>query len=270
MRGHIIALTGRKLLVGYVQAGGYGFRLTVCSHVEVAAGNIYYCEDYSWKYYVFKDRLEAGSLLASFISQVVGGFEGYIVGLAAGGVPVAYAVSEALKLPFDVVVVKKITYPWTSEAGFGAVAVDGTLKYDVGAARSIGYTVRDVEGKARQVREYVINRTLKLRGSIDYGNVRGEKVILVDDGIATGHTIIVASIFLRNAGATNITIATPTSSIDGALAAAREAEKLLILNLRTGPFYAVADAYVEWHDVTEEEALEYIVKARKHFKPQAM
>ncbi|MDM7275334.1 MAG: phosphoribosyltransferase family protein [Thermoprotei archaeon] len=244
--------------------------MTVCSDVGVAAGNIYYCEDYSWKYYVFKDRLEAGLLLASFIKQVIGDFEGYIIGLAAGGVPVAYAVSEALKLPLDVIVVKKITYPWTSEAGFGAVALDGTLKYDVEAARSIGYTAGDVEERARQVREYVVNRTIKLRGSTNYENIRGEKVILVDDGIATGYTIIAASTFLRNIGAASVTIATPTSSIDGALTAAREAERLLVLNMRTGPFYAVAEAYIEWHDVTEEEALEYIAKTRKHFKPQAM
>ncbi|MFN4046155.1 MAG: phosphoribosyltransferase, partial [Acidilobaceae archaeon] len=215
--------------------------MTACSDVEVAAGNIYYCEDYSWRYGVFKDRLEAGLLLASFIKQVIGGFEGYIVGLAAGGVPVAYAVSEALRLPLDVVVVKKITYPWTTEAGFGAVAVDGTLEYDVEAARSIGYTAGDVKVRAQQVMEHVIGRTLRLRGSTDYGNLRGERVILVDDGIATGYTIIVASKFLRNIGAASLTIATPTSSIDGALAAAREAERLLVLNMRTGPFYAVAD-----------------------------
>jgi len=235
----------------------------VCSTVEVAVGNMYYCEDYSWRYNVFRDRVEAGVILAGFIEQVVGGIFDVVVGLVAGGVPVAYAVSERLGAPMDVVVVKKITYPWTTEAGFGAVAPDGVYDFDRSAARNAGFDLDDVERMARRVHEYVVARTLKLRASLDYSNIKGGRIILVDDGIATGYTMVVALRFLRRAGALEVVVATPTASLDGALMVAREADKLLVLNLRTGPFYAVADAYREWHDVTDEEAKQYIEKARR-------
>ena len=70
--------------------------------------------------------------------------------------------------------------------------------------------------------------------------------------------MIVAVKFLRRVGVKEVVVATPTASIDGALITSKEADKLLVLNLRTGPFYAVADAYIEWHDVSDEEAVQYI------------
>jgi predicted phosphoribosyltransferase len=244
----------------------------VCSEVEIASGNIYYCEDYSWRYHVFHDRVEAGVLLAKFIAQVASEPFDMVVGLVAGGVPVSYSVSKELGVPMDVVVVKKITYPWTTEAGFGAVAPDGLYEFNREAARHAGFSLGDVEREAGRVHQYVISRTLKLRDSLDYSNVKGRKVILVDDGIATGYTMIVAIKFLRRAGAPEVTVATPTASLDGALAVSKEAYKLLVLNLRTGPFYAVADAYREWHDVSDEEAKQYIEKAKEGthntYKPQ--
>lgn len=240
----------------------------VCSDIEVALGNMYYCEDYSWRYYVFKDRVEAGVLLARFLSQVLGDPGDIVVGLAAGGIPVAYALSGELGLPLDVLVVKKITYPWTTEAGYGAVAPDGLFDFNEEAARSIGLGRDDVEREASRVYEYVVTRTIKLRGSLDYGNMAGKRVVLVDDGIATGYTMVVAIRFLKRVKASKVTVATPTASLDGAIMVAREADKLLVLNLRTGPFYAVADAYREWHDVSDEEALEYLSKTREHLKPQ--
>jgi len=239
-----------------------------CSSVEVALGNTYYCEDYSWRYNVFRDRVEAGGVLARFISQVLGAPGDAVVGLAAGGVPVAYAVSRELGLPLDVVVVKKITYPWTTEAGYGAVAPDGLYEFDREAAMRLGYGREVVEREASRVYEYVVSRTLKLRGSLDYSWLAGRSVILVDDGIATGYTMVVAARFIKRVGAREVVVATPTSSIDGAIMVAREVDKLLVLNLRGGPFYAVADAYIEWHDVSDEEAIEYLRMAKEHLKPQ--
>ncbi len=234
----------------------------ICSTVEVAVGNMYYCEDYSWRYNVFRDRIEAGVMLARFIDQIVGRNYDIIIGLVAGGVPVAYAISRGLGAPMDVIVVKKITYPWTTEAGFGAVAPDGAYDFDKDAARQIGLSIADVEREARRVYEYVKARTLRLRGSMDYSGVEGKRVVLVDDGIATGYTMTVALRFLKRLKAKEAIVATPTASLDGALMVSREADKLLVLNLRTGPFYAVADAYIEWHDVSDEEAEQYIRQAK--------
>jgi len=230
----------------------------MCSNLEVASGNIYYCDDYSWKYYVFRDRLDAGLLQALFTRQVIGVFDGYVLGLAAGGVPVAYVMAVELRLPLDVIVVKKITYPWTTEAGFGAVTVDGIIVYDKDAAKSIGYSDSDVLARGSNVRRYAIERTLKFRGNLSYDFLRGSNALLVDDGIATGYTMIAAIRMLRNNGVKTVIVSTPTASIDGALIVAKEADKVIVLNLRSGPFYAVADAYREWHDVSDDEVLNYL------------
>jgi len=220
--------------------------------------NVYYCHDYSWTYGVFVDRLHAGKLLARFIEQVLGPYDGVIVGLAAGGIPVAYAVALELKIPLDVVVVKKITFPWTMEAGFGAVALNGSVIYDEGMALSAGYTTREVSDLAHKIRGFVVERTLKLRGSLDYGNLAGRNIILVDDGIATGYTMAVAADFLAKKGVREVVVAAPTASTGGSLRVSEKASKVLVLNLRAGFMYAVADAYLEWHDVSDEEALKYV------------
>ncbi len=230
----------------------------ICSTVEIASGNIYYCDEYSWRYYVFQDRVEAGVLLAKFLLQVLSEFFDIVIGLVAGGVPVAYTFSKTLGKPMDILVVKKITYPWTTEAGFGAVAPDGLYEFDRNSAILAGLSLEDVERKAREVHNYIITRTLKLRGNLKYDNIEGKRVVLVDDGIATGYTTIVAVKFLKRVKAKEVIVAVPTSSIDGAITTSREASKLIVLNLRTGPFYAVADAYKEWHDVNDEEVLHYI------------
>ncbi|MEZ0290111.1 MAG: phosphoribosyltransferase family protein [Sulfolobales archaeon] len=233
-----------------------------CLEVKRFRDLIWCCENLSWRHEVFRDRVDAGTLLAGFTRRILGSFRGVVVGLAAGGIPVACSMARELGVEFDLVVIKKITFPWTTEAGFGAVALDGTLYYDARVAREIGYSSRDVERIASSVREYVINRTLRLRGDTDYSNLRGREVILVDDGIATGYTMIVAIRFLRSRGVSRVIVATPTSSLDGALRVSRENVEILILNLRDEPFYAVAEAYREWHDVEDEEALNFIKMCR--------
>ncbi|MEM1873493.1 MAG: phosphoribosyltransferase family protein [Acidilobaceae archaeon] len=235
-----------------------------CSKVSELRRGVVYCEDYSWRVEVFADRAEAGRALAGFLKQASGYFEdSLVVALAAGGVPVAFYVAEELGLDLDVVVVKKITFPWTTEAGFGAVDLDGSVELEERALPLAGYTPRELEEKIRRLVAHVRERTLKLRGSLDYSGVRDRRVILVDDGIATGYTARVAAAFLRRHGASSVTLAAPTASLEGAIIASERADETFVLNLRAGPYYAVADAYREWHDVSDEEALEYLSRRRK-------
>ncbi len=226
-------------------------------------GNIIYCNDTSWRTRVFKNRFEAGEKLALFLlDQGIGG-EGIVFGLAAGGVPVAYSVAKILGCLMDILVVKKITFPWTTEAGFGAVAINGSYDYDEFLAHAyLKYTEEQVAGLARHVHEYVVARTKRLRGKTEYDKLDGRRVVLVDDGIATGYTMIVGVRFLKKLGAASVIAAAPTASSDGARLVAREADKVVVLNLRHPP-YAVADAYEEWHDVSDEEVIDILEKAGK-------
>ncbi len=225
-------------------------------------GNVYYVEELSWSAPVFTDRREAGEILGHVLSRHLGGAH-VVFGLAAGGVPVALEVARKLGACLDVVVVKKITYPWTTEAGFGAVAVDGTVEYDESVARSLGLDGERMARRVEEVRAYVERRTRLVRGTTEYPGLEGRTVVLVDDGIATGYTMRVAARFLRRLGPSRLYLAAPTASLDGARFVSGEADAVVVLNVRAGPVFAVADAYVEWHDVSDDELVAYVDEARR-------
>ena len=236
--------------------------MSVCTSTR-REDNIIYCEDTSWKTHVFKNRFEAGEKLALYLLDQGIGREYIVFGLVAGGVPVAYSVAKTIGSPMDILVVKKITYPWTTEAGFGAVTVDGSYDYDAFAAYMyLRYSDEQVARLAKHVHEYVLARTRRLRKRVEYERLDGRRVVLVDDGIATGYTMVVGVRFLKKLGASSVIAAAPTASSDGAKLVAREADKVVVLNLRHPP-YAVADAYEEWHDVSDEEVLEILEQARR-------
>ena len=223
--------------------------------------NVYYVEELSWAAPVFTDRREAGDVLAEAVLERAGRPDA-VFGLAAGGVPVALEVAARTHSCLDVVVVKKITYPWTTEAGFGAVAPDGSYDYSPEGARLAGYTSREeVEEAARRVHDYVVRRTRLVRGTDSYPRLDGRRVVVVDDGIATGYTMLVAVRFLKRLGASRVYAAAPTASVDGARLVAGEADEVVVVNLRSGPYYAVADAYTEWHDVGDDELVAYVEEA---------
>ncbi len=244
----------------------------IVSYCEVIeSGKLIYCNDLSWREYVFRDRIDGGLGLASLIKDLDIITENTLIfGLVAGGVPVAYAASKKLNIPFDIVVVKKMLFPWTTEAGFGAVAPDGSFLYDEFIAHDyLGYSRDFVQKLALKTKEFVVNRTLRIRGSLEYGSLTGYEVILIDDGIATGYTMAVACIFLHKLGAYKIVAASPTASSDGANLVSKYANQVVVVNLRNPP-YAVADAYIEWYDLSDEDVINILNKAsneklyRKH------
>ncbi len=238
----------------------------LCEKIDRVNKKILYCRDLVDKVAVFEDRADAGIFLSSMIKEILR--DEYrdlvVVGLVAGGVPVAVALSKEIKARLDVVVVKKILYPWTTEAGFGAVAPDGKFEYDENIAHVfLGYDRSTIEKLANKVYMFVKNRTLRVRGSLDYSNIRGEKILVVDDGIATGYTMIVCVNFLRRIGAEKVYVAVPTGSLDGVVRVSKYSDLVIVANLRRGDFFAVADAYIEWHDVSDEELAELLSVSSK-------
>ncbi|AEM39767.1 phosphoribosyltransferase [Pyrolobus fumarii 1A] len=228
--------------------------------LETLQGRIFYCDDWSWRAPVFRDRWHAGEVLAGLVSMLVerGVWEkpSWVYAIPAGGVPVGLQVAKVLGARFDLIVVKKVTYPWTTEAGFGAVAPDGRPIVDASAASELGDEVvaRQAEAAWEKVRE----RLEKLRGTTRYPRLEGETVLVVDDGIAAGWTMIAAVRFLRNLAATRIYVAAPTGSLDGTSRVAEHADSVAVVNLRGGLYFAVADAYLEWRDLEDEEVVEIL------------
>jgi len=178
-----------------------------------------------------------------------------VLAIPAGGVPVGAEIARRLALPLDLAVVSKILLPWTTESGFGAVAFDGTEWINEVDLRRLALAKEDVERSAAAAREKVARRVARLRGDRPMPALADRPVILVDDGIAAGSTLRTAIAALRKLGARRIVAAVPTGHDRSADLIAGLADEVYCANLRGGGRFAVADAYEQWADVSDEEAL---------------
>ena len=203
---------------------------------------------------VFADRVDAGGVLAMLLGQYRGG-DGLVLAIPAGGVPVAVALAGALGLPVDVAVVSKVTLPWNTEVGYGAVAYDGTTRLNQSVVAQAGLSEAQIDAGIAGTAEKVRRRVRRFRGDRPWPDLAGRPVILVDDGLASGCTMFVAVEAVRASGADNVVIAVPTAHTESAQRLAGQVDALFVANLRGGWQYAVATAYQRWTDVDEEEAL---------------
>jgi predicted phosphoribosyltransferase len=203
---------------------------------------------------VFADRVDGAGVLAVMLGQYRGG-NGLVLAIPAGGVPVAVNLAEALGLPVDVAVVSKITLPWNTEVGYGAVAFDGTTRLNQSLVTQAGLTEAQIDEGVTRTAEKVRRRVQRFRGDRPWPDLAGRPVILVDDGLASGCTMFVAVEAVRAAGADHVVIAVPTAHTESAQRFAGAVEALFVANLRGGWQYAVASAYQKLTDVDEDDAL---------------
>jgi predicted phosphoribosyltransferase len=204
----------------------------------------------SWKA-VFFDRKAAGERLAGLLANYKGS-GATVVAIPAGGVPVGAQLERLLGLPMQVAPVSKVLLPWTTESGYGAVAFDGSLWLDEAAVENYRLEKEQVEKAITDARAKVERRRARFcRVPLD---VKGRTVILVDDGIAAGSTMRTAIAALRNLGAARVVVAVPTAHDRSLVALRALADDIVCANVRGGPRFAVADAYEEWHDVSDDEA----------------
>ena len=201
---------------------------------------------------VFRDRTHAGAVLADMLAPSHGS-HAIVLAIPAGGVPVAVELARRLELPLDVAVVSKLTLPWNSEAGFGALAFDGTLRLNADLVARIGLSDAEIAAARAQTEAKVARRVRQLRGDRPFPELRARTTFLVDDGLASGFTLQVAIEALRHRGADRIVVAVPTAHADSAARISSLVDALYCPNLREGRSYAVADAYEEWCDVNETE-----------------
>jgi predicted phosphoribosyltransferase len=202
---------------------------------------------------VFRDRGHAGEVVAGMVGELRGS-EATVLAVPAGGLPVAAAVASALDLLLDVAVVSKITLPWNSEVGYGAVAFDGTTRLNEALAADLGLAGDVVRRGIEKAREKVARRVAELRGGQPPLDLSGRCAVVVDDGLASGFTMVTAVEALRACGAGRLLVAVPTGSRRAVERLAPDVDDLYCANVRGGFRFAVADAYEEWRDVGEDEA----------------
>jgi len=198
---------------------------------------------------MFKDRADAGKQLAEELkNQNV--LADIVLAIPMGGIPVAFEIAKELSLPLDFVIVKKLPLPDNPESGLGAISEDGSLVFN-NLAEFYSKEVTDniIKKQGKEVEKRV--KLLRGSGKLD---LAGKNVIIVDDGLATGSTMEAAVKTCRSLNATAIVIAVPTASQSVVKRFEKLVEKVVCLDIRKN-FIAVADAYEEWHDISEKEML---------------
>lgn len=212
--------------------------------------------------HVFRDRAHAGKILAEMLAPHSDPTS-MVMAIPAGGVPVALEAAKRLKLELDLMVVSKITLPWNTEAGYGAVAFDGTVRLNHALTRRLGLTQKEIQQGIQETRDIVQRRVLQLRGSSRFPKLEDRKIFLIDDGLASGFTMIVAVEALRTAGAETIAVAVPTAHLES-LKNIETADRIFCANIRSGMSFAVAEAYQHWSDVAEKDVIALLKSAAAH------
>lgn len=202
---------------------------------------------------VFRDRAEAGRILAALVEAPSPQERALVAGIPAGGIPVAAVLAAELHLPLVAAVVSKVTLPWNSEAGYGAVAFDGSSLLNEEMVLQTGLTAPQVTEGVKRTREKVRRRHGRFSGITGKPDFSGRSVILVDDGLASGFTMRVAVAAIRGDGAARIVVAVPTGHGHAVRTVESTVEAVYCANVREGMWYAVADAYRHWSDVDEDE-----------------
>jgi len=200
--------------------------------------------------HAFRNREAAGARLSALLKGYEHG-DAIVLAIPAGGVPVARQIAKALALPLQLIPVSKILFPWTTEGGFGAVAFDGSVWIDDSAVESYGLKKEQIAKATADARAKVARRNTRFLSRVP--DVEGKAAIVVDDGIAAGSTMRTAIAALRKRGASRIVVAVPTGHERSVDAMRALADEVVCADIRGGRSFAVADAYEDWHDLTDDD-----------------
>ncbi len=204
----------------------------------------------------YRDRTEAGQVLAQHLTAYADRPDVLVLGLPRGGVPVASEVAQALHAPLDVFLVRKLGVPGREELAMGAIATGGVrvLNDDVVRALDIPNEVIDAVAESEGVE--LQRRSQLYRGDRPPPAVRGRTVILVDDGLATGSTMRAAVAALRRQGPAHLVVAVPVGSADTCADLAEQAE--VICPRTPEPFLAVGMWYDDFRQTSDDEVRELL------------
>lgn len=205
--------------------------------------------------HVFDDRFHAGELLAEKLKKYEMTKNACVLAIPAGGVQVAYIVAQRLKLPLDVVITRKIHIPWNKEAGFGAISWDGLMFLNEPLVAALGLKKEDIDRCVAEEKE-IIQRRLKIfRGDKPFPDLKEKKAIIVDDGLASGFSMLTTLKTLKHKGVGETVVAVPTAPKSALNLIRPHADRIICLNIRSGHFFAVADAYRTWYDLEDDDVL---------------
>jgi putative phosphoribosyl transferase len=210
----------------------------------------------------FADRLEAGARLAEFMGAEPDP-KAIVFALPRGGVPVGNALAEALGAPLEPILVRKLPIPFSPEAGFGAVAIDGSVVLNEGLVADLGISGETIDAVVEEVLREVRRRAGEYGAAKELPEARDRNVYIVDDGLASGYTMIAAAQAVRRKGPRSMTAAVPVSPRDSLTAVAPYFDRVYCMIEQERPPFAVASFYEDFHDLSDEEVKEILMRRRE-------
>lgn len=206
---------------------------------------------------VFKDRDEAASLLSRKLADcgVTEGQDPIVLAVPSGGVPVASGIARALGIGFDLIIVRKVQMPGNPEAGIGAVGPGGDVILNEVLIKRLGMPETEVQHEIERAREVVEMREELFRSGRPFPAVDGRTVVITDDGLASGYSMLSAVEFLKKRSPGAIVVAVPTGPQRTVELILPKVDELVCLNVRGGFSFAVANAYENWYDLGDDEVI---------------
>jgi putative phosphoribosyl transferase len=204
---------------------------------------------------MFQNRSHAGKLLAAKLRQYQN-VPGVLLAVPRGGVPVAYEVAKELHLPLEVILVKKLGHPSNKEYAIGAVGLTESF-----VMPHEGVTDYYIQTQSEKIRSRLQEMKEKFMGDHEPEDLHGKTVIVIDDGIATGNTLIATLRILKKSEPGKIIVATPVVSKTAAEKIKKEADELVAV-LVPETFYGVGLFYNDFTQVSDQQVIDCLSKLR--------
>ena len=209
---------------------------------------------------IFKDREDAGRQLANRLSAYANRNDVIVLGIPRGGVPVAFEIAQALHLPMDIFLSRKLGVPGREELAFGAIAAGDGRFLDREMVQALGISERQIENVTAKVKETLSQRAELYRGDRGPLQIENRTVILVDDGIATGASVYAAINALQQMKPAKLVIAVPVAP-PATCEWLRTVVHQVICIAEPEQFYAVGQFYRQFSQVPDKEVIDLLQRA---------
>jgi putative phosphoribosyl transferase len=207
----------------------------------------------------FRDRTEAGRLLAEQLKAYANRSEVLVLALPRGGVPVGFQVSHTLNAPLDICLVRKLGAPGHKELAMGAIAPGGVMVLNEDVVRELRISKETIEQVVAEEQQELQRRNRAYRGYLPAPDIEHRTVILVDDGIATGSTVRAAIATLRQQQPQFVVVAVPVAPLCTWKQLKAEADDLVCLKALE-PFRAISLWYDDFSQTTDDEVRSLLAK----------
>lgn len=210
---------------------------------------------------IFEDRHDAGRQLAAELHEYKDQ-PAVVLAIPNGGVPVALEVASALKAELGLIVCRKVPMLLNPEGSLGAAADDGTVIFNDEAVERIGLSRQELEYEIGKIRADIKRRSLLYKGNRPIIRVNGRKVIIIDDGLASGFTMMAAVESVRHRQPKEIVVAVPVASATAFERLEKVADKVVACTIGHMPKFYVSDFYRYWYDLSDSDVVRYLKEWR--------